>query len=103
MQRITAREATIGIIGLGYVGLPLACALAETGNTIIGYDVDNAKAEMLNRGGSYIRHISEETVRSMRERGFEATADISRLRSADAILICVPTPLSRNREPDLSF
>ena len=103
MQRLGAREATVGVIGLGYVGLPLARALAGTGNCVIGFDIDPKKAEMLNAGRSYIGHIPDETVRDMRDRGFTATADVARLNAADAILICVPTPLTRNREPDLSF
>jgi UDP-N-acetyl-D-glucosamine dehydrogenase len=103
MQRIAARKAVVGIIGLGYVGLPLARALTATGNTIIGYDLDAEKAEILNKGQSYIKHISDASVQEMREQGFEATADVARLGAADVILICVPTPLSRNREPDLSF
>ena len=103
VERILARKAVVGVIGLGYVGLPLVRALVETGNTIIGYDLDQEKADILTSGRSYIRHISDATVRRMNEQGFEATADVARLRAADAILICVPTPLSRNREPDLSF
>jgi UDP-N-acetyl-D-glucosamine dehydrogenase len=103
MQRIAAREATVGVIGLGYVGLPLALALVATGNRVIGFDIDPEKAEALNAGHSYIKHIGDEPVREMRARGFEATADMARLNAADAILICVPTPLSRNREPDLSY
>ncbi|MGH6924348.1 MAG: nucleotide sugar dehydrogenase [Propylenella sp.] len=103
MERIAARRATVAVIGLGYVGLPLAMALAATGNKVLGFDIDPEKAAALNDGRSYIGHIADERVREMRARGFEATADISRLAAADAILICVPTPLSRNREPDLSY
>ncbi len=103
MQRIDARDATVGVIGLGYVGLPLALALAATGLKVIGFDIDPEKAKALNEGRSYIKHIGDAPVREMRERGFEATADMARLNTADAILICVPTPLSRNREPDLSY
>ncbi len=103
IARIAERRATVAVIGLGYVGLPLSCALAGTGNRVIGYDIDPAKAEQLNAGRSYIRHIADENIRAMREKGFEATADVTRLAAADAILICVPTPLSRNREPDLTF
>ncbi len=103
IERIAARRATVGVIGLGYVGLPLSRALAATGHRVLGYDVDPAKADELNAGRSYIKHISDETVREMREKGFSATADVAELSVADAILICVPTPLSRNREPDLSY
>ncbi len=103
MRRIADRRATVGVIGLGYVGLPLSRALAGTGHRVIGYDVDPVKAEKLNAGHSYIRHITDESIQAMRDKGFEATADVARLATADAILICVPTPLSRNREPDLSY
>jgi UDP-N-acetyl-D-glucosamine dehydrogenase len=103
LERIEGRRATVAVIGLGYVGLPLSRALAGTGHRVIGYDVDPAKAEELNAGRSYIKHIPDESVREMRAKGFTATADVSQLAAADAILICVPTPLSRNREPDLSY
>jgi len=103
MARIAAREATIGVVGLGYVGLPLARALTATGNAVIGFDIDPEKANTLNKGRSYIKHVADETISEMLKRGFEATADMARLSTADAILICVPTPLSRNREPDLSY
>ncbi len=103
IARIASRRATIAVIGLGYVGLPLSSALAGTGHRVIGYDVDPAKAEKLNAGSSYIKHIPDAAIAEMRESGFEATADVARLAAADAILICVPTPLNRNREPDLSY
>ena len=103
MSRLAARQATIGVVGLGYVGLPLARALTAAGNRVIGYDIDPGKAGKLNAGESYLGHVSARTIEEMRRNGFEATADISRLGGADAILICVPTPLSRNREPDLSY
>jgi UDP-N-acetyl-D-glucosamine dehydrogenase len=102
-RRIESRTATVAVIGLGYVGLPLAHAISRTGNRVLGFDIDPGKAEKLNDGRSYIGHIPDERILEMRERGFSATADIARLCAADAILICVPTPLSRNREPDLSF
>ena len=100
---IAAGKATIGVVGLGYVGLPLALAIARTGQKVIGFDIDPKKAEQLNSGRSYFAHIEDARVQSMRDTGFEATADVAQLHHADAILICVPTPLSRNREPDLSY
>jgi UDP-N-acetyl-D-glucosamine dehydrogenase len=103
MRRLESRRACIAIVGLGYVGLPLARALTGIGNRVIGYDVDAAKAKSLNDARSYIKHISDEAVRDMRANGFEATSNTARLSEADAIIICVPTPLTRNREPDLSF
>ncbi len=103
MDRLATRRATIGVIGLGYVGLPLARALSAAGSRVIGYDIDPAKARTLNAGESYLGHIPAQTIGEMQRRGFEAIDDISRLGGCDAILICVPTPLSRNREPDLSY
>ena len=104
IDRFAARDATIGIIGLGYVGLPLALTAAGHGFRVIGLDVDPEKVARLNAGGSYIKHIPAESIRSLVEAGrFSATADFARLQEADAILICVPTPLGRHREPDLSY
>jgi UDP-N-acetyl-D-glucosamine dehydrogenase len=94
----------VGIIGLGYVGLPLALAFAERGFPVLGFDVDAAKVEMLGRGECYIRHLDAERVRAQTGSGqLVATADFERLAEADAILICVPTPLTRQREPELRY
>lgn len=93
----------VGIIGLGYVGLPLARAFSSAGTKVIGFDVDAAKVSKLNAGHSYIRQIPNAVIGEMRERGFAATDDFSRLKDADAILICVPTPLTDAREPDLTY
>ena len=102
-ERILSRKACVGIIGLGYVGLPLALAFARKGFQVLGFDLDPAKVDQLNSGESYIGHISSETVAEMRSYGFEATTQFDRLVQADAILICVPTPLTESREPDLSY
>jgi UDP-N-acetyl-D-glucosamine dehydrogenase len=101
--RIEARTARVGIIGLGYVGLPLARTFACGKFAVLGFDVDSAKVAKLRRDESYIAHISTETLRQMRAVGFEATDDFSRLAEADAIIICVPTPLTEAREPDLTY
>lgn len=102
--RIEGRTAKVGIIGLGYVGLPLALAFAERGFPVLGFDVDPAKVEALGRGECYIRHLDVERVRAQTGSGrLVATADFDRLPEADAILICVPTPLTRNREPELRY
>lgn len=102
--RFRRHDATVGIIGLGYVGLPLARTAASRGFKVLGFDVDAEKVGMLNAGRSYIRHVPSEALQALRERQlFAATADFSRLTEADAILICVPTPLDRHREPDLSY
>ena len=93
----------MGIIGLGYVGLPLAKAFSQAGFRVLGFDIDPAKVAKLERGESYIGHISSATIRQMQAQGFSATSDFQRLGEADAILICVPTPLTEAREPDLTY
>lgn len=103
-KQIASREYTVGIIGLGYVGLPLVKRFGEAGFKVLGFDVDAKKVRGLNEGSSYIHHIPSEQVSALVRSGrFEATADFDRLREADALIICVPTPLTRNREPDLQY
>jgi UDP-N-acetyl-D-glucosamine dehydrogenase len=101
--RLSERTAVIGIIGLGYVGLPLSLRYAEAGFRVLGIDIDGAKVERLNHGESYISHIAAADIAHAREHGFEATADFTRAGEPDALIICVPTPLNAYREPDLSF
>ena len=101
--RIKERRARIGIIGLGYVGLPLARAFASSGFRVLGFDVDVRKVQQLQAGQSYIAHIGEDVIRQMQGQGFEATARFDRLDEADAIIICVPTPLTNARDPDLGY
>jgi UDP-N-acetyl-D-glucosamine dehydrogenase len=103
LTRIQNKQACVGIIGLGYVGLPLARAFALAGFRVLGFDVDFAKVQKLNASKSYIKQIPDSAVAAMRERGFEATDRFDRLGEPDAVLICVPTPLTDAREPDLSF
>jgi UDP-N-acetyl-D-glucosamine dehydrogenase len=104
LERIADRTARVGVIGLGYVGLPLALLFEEAGFEVTGFDVDPAKPEALHRGESYIRHIGAEKVSQAFARGrVVATTDFDRLGECDAVVICVPTPLGRHREPDLSF
>ncbi|MGB0036234.1 MAG: nucleotide sugar dehydrogenase [Candidatus Acidiferrales bacterium] len=94
----------IGIIGCGYVGLPLALRFADVGQRVTGFDTDKSKIDKLNAGQSYIQHIPEERIRQhVQGKHFDATTDFSRLREMDAVLICVPTPLDERREPDLSY
>jgi UDP-N-acetyl-D-glucosamine dehydrogenase len=102
-RRIDAGGARVAVIGLGYVGLPLALGLAARGFATLGFDVDATKVQRLNAGESYFSHIPGSRIAEARAAGFEATADYDRLGEADAILICVPTPLTRHREPDLRF
>lgn len=101
--QIETRQARIGILGLGYVGIPLALRFHEVGFRVLGFDIDPERVSTLNAGKSPIKHISAEAIAAMIAGGFEATADFSRIAEVDAIIICVPTPLSRHREPDLSF
>jgi UDP-N-acetyl-D-glucosamine dehydrogenase len=104
IERIGARTACIGVVGLGYVGLPLAAATARAGFATFGFDIDPQKAERLNRGDSYIAAVAgEELGRLVAAGRFRATDDFARLAECDVIAICVPTPLTRQREPDLSF
>jgi UDP-N-acetyl-D-glucosamine dehydrogenase len=102
-DRIRTKKARVGIIGLGYVGLPLARAFADGGLRVLGFDVDAAKVARLHQGESYIGHISADTIADMQQRGFEATDRFHRLAEPDAIIICVPTPLTEAREPDLTY
>jgi len=103
-SKLESRTARIGVIGLGYVGLPLGLLFARNGFPTTGFDVDRAKVDALEKGESYIRHISGLAVREQVEKKrFRATTDFALLEAMDAILICVPTPLDRHREPDLSF
>ncbi|MDA8524628.1 nucleotide sugar dehydrogenase [Alphaproteobacteria bacterium] len=102
LDRLKNNKAHIGIIGLGYVGLPLSIAFVSAGNKVTGFDIDVEKAEKLNAGQTYINHIGSETVREMLETGrFSASSDFRALEEVDAIIICVPTPLKNDREPDL--
>ena len=104
MAMIEDRTATVGIIGLGYVGLPLATHFGKSGFRVIGFDLDSGKIERLLKGESYIRHVPIEPVTEMIRTGhFDATTDFDRLREADCILICVPTPLTDKMEPDLTY
>jgi UDP-N-acetyl-D-glucosamine dehydrogenase len=98
------RRATVGIVGLGYVGIPLALTATKAGFRVLGFDIDAARVQQINRGESFIKHIPSDLIGSaVHEKSFEATADFKRLHEPDAILICVPTPLTRQREPDLSY
>lgn len=101
-QRIEQRRFTVGIIGLGYVGLPLALAFAEKGFRVLGFDTDSRKIEALRRGESYIQHIAPSRLTHLQDH-FEVTDQDARLGEPDALLICVPTPLTPQREPDLQY
>jgi UDP-N-acetyl-D-glucosamine dehydrogenase len=104
IDSIQSRQCTIGVIGLGYVGLPLIDAFTSAGVRCLGIDVDQSKVDSLRQGKSYIKHISDEKIgRWLKQDLFEATADMARLSEPDALLICVPTPLDDARDPDLKY
>jgi UDP-N-acetyl-D-glucosamine dehydrogenase len=102
-QKIAARTAKVGVIGMGYVGLPLSLLFCEQKFPVTGFDIDPRKVDTLNQGGSYIVRILPEEIAAARSQGFAATADYNRIHEMDALIICVPTPLDEYREPDLSF
>ncbi|MCJ7556298.1 MAG: nucleotide sugar dehydrogenase, partial [Gammaproteobacteria bacterium] len=103
IARFKSKDAVIGIVGLGYVGLPLALRYSHVGYRVLGLDIDPVKAEKLNRGETYIEHIASSRIQKMVEEGFVATTDFSRVAECDALILCVPTPLNKHREPDISF
>lgn len=102
-RKLNDRSAVIGIIGLGYVGLPLMLRFTEAGYRVLGFDIDSSKVVHLNAGRSYIKHIPAAAILAARQNLLEATTDFARASEVDALIICVPTPLNRHREPDLSF
>ncbi|MEE1654749.1 nucleotide sugar dehydrogenase [Microvirga sp. CF3062] len=104
LGRFQSRDAKVGIVGLGYVGLPLALTAAKANFSVLGFDINRSYVDRLNQGESYIRHIPSDLVASAVATGLlQATNDFDRLKEPDAILICVPTPLTQHREPDLSY
>jgi UDP-N-acetyl-D-glucosamine dehydrogenase len=102
-RKIENREARVGIIGMGYVGLPLALLFSAERFRVTGFDIAADKVEKLNAGGSYIVRIPAEAIEEARRAGFAATTDYSEIANMDAVMICVPTPLDEHKEPDLSF
>ena len=103
-RAVRDRSALVGIAGLGYVGLPLAFAFVEKGFSVLGFDVDAAKVDALARGECYIKHLGGDRLGAALASGrLKSTADFTRLSEPDAILICVPTPLTPQREPDMSY
>ena len=104
LNRLQSKSALIGVIGLGYVGLPLSVAFAEAGCAVLGFDVDPAKPRQILDGRTYLKHIASDRISRAVEAGqLDATTDFDRLSEPDAILICVPTPITKHKEPDLSF
>jgi len=103
LKKLNDKTAVIGIVGLGYVGLPLSLRYSEAGYKVVGFDVDQTKVDVLKNGQTYIEHIAAEGIAKAIDNGFEPTSDLSSARDVDALILCVPTPLSKYREPDLSF
>ncbi|MEO1279866.1 MAG: nucleotide sugar dehydrogenase, partial [Planctomycetota bacterium] len=102
--KLDTNTALVAVIGLGYVGLPLAASLHTGGLPILGLDVDPGKIEALGRGENYLKHLGEQMTADLAASDrFEATNDFSRLNEADVILVCLPTPLGKHHEPDLSY
>ncbi|MFZ2160219.1 MAG: nucleotide sugar dehydrogenase, partial [Bradyrhizobium sp.] len=103
ITKLNRKAARIGIVGLGYVGLPLMLRYCEVGYDVIGFDVDQSKVAALRSGRSYIEHIDSEKLSRFVGQSLEPTTDLARVSEVDALILCVPTPLSKHREPDLSF
>jgi UDP-N-acetyl-D-glucosamine dehydrogenase len=103
INKLNNKSAIIGVVGLGYVGIPLSLRFAEVGYKVLGFDIDPDKAEKITAGKTYIKHIPDEAIKTATDKGFEATTDFTRAKEADALILCVPTPLDNHREPDLSF
>lgn len=103
INRLGNKKAIIGIVGLGYVGLPLMLRYNDVGYRVLGIDIDQSKVDKLNNGQTYIEHISNSRIAKALQSGFEATSDFSRVAEVDAVILCVPTPLNKYREPDMSF
>jgi UDP-N-acetyl-D-glucosamine dehydrogenase len=102
--KIARKSATVAVCGMGYVGLPLSSAISEQGFSVVGLDIDQEKVDKLNGGHSYIRHIPPATVQAMLKNGrFRASSDFGQIANTDVVAVCVPTPLNRYREPDLSY
>src|SRR5947208_3190323 len=101
--RIQQRQARVGIIGLGYVGLPLALLYSEQKFPVTGFDIDQRKVDTIAKGGSYIYRITSEEIQSAKAQGFTATSDYAQITAMDAIIICVPTPLGEHHEPHLTL
>ena len=103
ISKIIEKQAVIGILGMGYVGLPLMLRYADLGYKVVGFDVDECKIEKIENGQSYIEHINAGNIKKAVDNGMQATTDFSRIAEVDTVILCVPTPLNKYREPDLSF
>ena len=103
IDKLHDKTATIGVIGLGYVGLPLILRYAEVGYPVVGFDIEETKVKKLLSGQSYVEHIPNAAIQALSKQQFEATTDFAMVSKLDAIILCLPTPLNKYREPDLSY
>ena len=103
INKLKDKTAIIGIVGMGYVGIPLAIRYAQVGYKVLGFDIDQLKADKITAGKTYIKHIPDAAIKGAVDNGLEATTDFTRAAEADALIMCVPTPLDLHREPDLSY
>ncbi len=103
INKLENKTATIGVVGLGYVGIPLSMTFTDAGYKVLGFDIDQTKIEAISAGKTYIKHIPDQAISNAINKGLVATTDFSRATEADALILCVPTPLDLHREPDLSF
>lgn len=103
IEKFGSRQATVGIVGMGYVGQPLALRYSQLGYKVIGFDIDHSKVDLLNKGTSDIEHISNEAIAKANAAGMQSTTEFAQVSEVDALILCVPTPLNKYREPDLSF
>jgi UDP-N-acetyl-D-glucosamine dehydrogenase len=103
ITKLNNKKSTIGIVGMGYVGLPLILRYAEVGYNVVGFDTDQSKVKKLEKGQSYIKTIPSKKIKKAMSNKFFVTTDFSKIKTCDAIIVCVPTPLNKNREPDMSF
>jgi UDP-N-acetyl-D-glucosamine dehydrogenase len=103
IKNFTSKASKIAIIGMGYVGLPLSLRFSECGYKVLGIDIDESKVDLINNGESYIAHIPSTKIKDSNTKGFEASSDFSKISECDGIILCVPTPLTQHREPDISY
>ena len=103
IRKLSDKTAIIGVVGLGYVGIPLSISFSKAGYKVVGFDIDLSKTDAISRGKTYIKHIPDAEIENAVSLGLEATTDFNRARDVDALIICVPTPLDDHREPDLGY
>ena len=103
LRKIKTKKLKIGIIGLGYVGLPLAYAFSKKNISVLGFDIDKEKIQLLNKGKSYINYFSSKNIKEMQKSNFVATNSFSKISNVDVIILCLPTPLKKNKSPEMRY